>query len=321
MKHIRKILPIVLIVLMLFSLVGCASSNKFNDSFIGSDNFVSDNSYNSGGFNSSFDKGDYENTAKPSEEAPSGSQNADNETSNSQKYITTYRLTIETKKYDFVMNDIKESVSNLGGYIESENSRDYGSNRNTDLILRIPTKNVNEWLDKINDYGTITSKNQTTENVTLEYVDLESRLQAYKSERDVLFNLLEKAETLNDILMIQSQLTEVNYKIESHESRLRALDDLIDYTTITLNLREVEHESIVNPSFLERIQERFNDSIDTLKEFVENSVVFVIGCSPILFIWIIIIVAIAVTIRKIRVKGRKTKTQNIVEHNDEKKED
>lgn len=310
----KKLISIILVVWMIFSLVGCSSGSYTDRESL---DFVGSSSVNGSGFNSSYD-GNY---SESNEMKPSESQNAGNETSNSQKYITTYRLTIETKKYDSVMNDIKDSVSNLGGYIESENSRDYGSNRNTDLILRIPTKNVNEWLDKVNDYGTITSKNQTTENVTLEYVDVESRLQAYKSERDALFNLLEKAETLNDILMIQSQLTEINYKIESYESRLRALDDLIDYTTITLNLREVEHESIVNPSFFERIQERFNDSIDSLKNFVENSIVFVIGCSPILFIWIIIVVAIAVTIRKIRIKVNKTKTQNNIKNNDKTKED
>ena len=132
MKHFKKLIPILLVIVILFTLVGCGVSSKYDDGYS-----VSDSISNSG-FNSSYD---WSYSEDASEAAP---DYIDNETSNSQKFITTYKLTIETKKYNSAMTDIKDSVINLGGYIESENSYDYGYSRSTNLVLRIPTKNVNE---------------------------------------------------------------------------------------------------------------------------------------------------------------------------------
>ena len=57
---------------------------------------------------------------------------------------------------------------------------------------------------------------------------------------------MEQATNLSDVLQIQNRLTDVIYQIESYESRLRTYDNLIDFTTIDLTIREVEKDMVFN---------------------------------------------------------------------------
>ena len=57
---------------------------------------------------------------------------------------------------------------------------------------------------------------------------------------------MEQATNLSDVLQIQNRLTDVIYQIESYESRLRTYDNLIDFTTIDLTIREVEVDGVIN---------------------------------------------------------------------------
>ena len=86
----------------------------------------------------------------------------------------------------------------------------------------------------------VTHREIRTEDVTLNYVDMESRIEALKIEKKSLEKLLGEAKNLTDLFSIQERLTEVIYEIESYESQLRTYDNLIDYTTVTIYISEVE---------------------------------------------------------------------------------
>ena len=68
---------------------------------------------------------------------------------------------------------------------------------------------------------------------------------ALETEKASLEKLLAAAETLEDIIKIQDRLTDVIYEIESYQSQLRTYDNLIDFTTITIYISEVEKVSVV----------------------------------------------------------------------------
>ena len=75
--------------------------------------------------------------------------------------------------------------------------------------------------------------------MTLDYVDVESRKKMLETEQQRLLELLETAESLDDILTIESRLTEVQYELDSKESQLRTYDNQIDYSTVYLDIDEV----------------------------------------------------------------------------------
>ena len=77
----------------------------------------------------------------------------------------------------------------------------------------------------------------------MNYVDTETHLAALRTEQESLMRILADAETVEDLIAVQSRLSEVRYEIESYESVLRTYDDQIAMSTVTLRVQEVERET------------------------------------------------------------------------------
>ncbi len=233
-------------------------------------------------------------------EAPS--QNTQNE-----KIIKTVELSVETKEYEAYISALGSSVSAAGGYVETStanlgnNSR---YNRYATFTVRIPAANLEAFLSAAGEKGIITSKTENQQNVTLEYVDLESRIEAYKTEKATLTGLLEKAASLENVLAIQERLSEVNYQIETYTSQLKVLENRVSYSTVTLRINEVERVTEAKPTLWSRIKNRFLSNLDNLVDWVKDGVVAIVGGLPVIIpLGAAIFVAILI-IRKIIRKRR-----------------
>ena len=136
------------------------------------------------------------------------------------KLIRTFDMSIETKEFDEVLSGIQEKVQKLGGYIE-QSSLDGGSayysdyNRYSNMTVRIPSDKLDGFIENVKETANVTYISESTEDITLKYVDTESRKIALETERDRLLELLEKAETVEDIITIEGRLSEVRYQLES----------------------------------------------------------------------------------------------------------
>ena len=136
--------------------------------------------------------------------------------------------------------------------------------------------------------GNVTYRNIYTDDVTLSYVDTESHLKALRTEQETLLGLLEKAETVENIIAIQSRLSEVRYEIESYESRLRTYDDQIDYSTVYLNVSEVERETQVKEETPgEEISRRLSQNWEDLKEDVKRFGINFVSDLPYILVWVV----------------------------------
>ena len=220
----------------------------------------------------------------------------------SEKIIEYVTMQVQTTSFDDFTDEVQSKVAELGGYIERSNiegnSYNYiNSNRSARFVLRIPTGNKNEMTEYIGKSCTVVSKEVNTENVTLEYVDIESRISALNAEKEALESLLAKADSTSDIIAVQSALTDVIYQIESYSSRLRTFDNLVDYMTLTLNVFEVQRVSVTEKQgVFERIGtnlgENFEDIGNGLLEFfvwLISSIPYLLLIAVIVFIiWLII---------------------------------
>ena len=180
-------------------------------------------------------------------EAASGTGSVQVQEAQSQrKLIKTVEMDIETKEFDNVLSALESEVAALGGYIENSNTYNgssYSSHRETrwaDMTVRIPEEELDSFLNTVSDISNVTRRSDNVEDVTLAYVDLESHRDALRTEQTRLLELLEQAETIEDIITIESRLSEVRYQLESMESQLRTYDNKIDYSTVYLNISEVE---------------------------------------------------------------------------------
>lgn len=196
------------------------------------------------------------NTSMDSEMAGKEETVSDNINLSEQKMIITWNLSLETEQYDKVITSIQEQAKSLTGYIESEDECKGTSDlRQNSLTIRIPADHLDDWMTATENFGTITSKSKTQQNVTLDYIDTESRVKSLRAEQTALMVMLEKASKLSDIIAIREQLQNINYQIDSYESQLRYMQNDVDYATINLSITEVNRELSEDISFSSRIAE------------------------------------------------------------------
>lgn len=230
------------------------------------------------------------------------------------KLIRTFDINIQTKEFDNVLNGIQTKVQELGGYIE-QSSLDGGSayyssyNRYSNMTVRIPSDKLDLFVENVKESANVTYISESTEDITLKYVDTESRKIALETERDRLLELLEKAETVEDIITIEGRLSEVRYQLESYASQLRTYDNQVDYSTVYINISEVDRETKVEPkTFWEEVTDEFGDSLYGIGRGAKNFAIWFLGSSPYLVLWAVVIAAVVLVLKAIGKKKQLKKT-------------
>lgn len=230
-------------------------------------------------------------TASNTESAAGAAVEKGNEVSNdiaSRKLIKTYHLSFETEAFDEAKAQLEQLMGLTGAYAESADLSVASWNhnfRNYYLTIRVPSDKTEAFLNQSSSFGTLTNRSEQIEDVTLDYVDIEAHKESLQVEYDRVVELLKEAEDLEQILLLESKLSDLRYRLDSYESRLRTYDNLIDYTTIYLSIQEVRREE--PKTFGERISSGFATSIENLGNAFINLIVFIV--SNILTITVVIV--------------------------------
>ena len=229
------------------------------------------------------------------------------------KWIITIDMNVETDDLDALMEGLDKKINALGGYVEDQNIHNgssYSSRRyrNANLTVRIPDEKVTEFTQEVQDSANVVSQNLNREDITLKYVATSSRVTALETEQARLLELLEQAETMEDLLEIEARLTDVRYELENYASQLRLYDNQIDYATIYLFIEEVqEYTPVEEPTFWERITEGFSDSLEGLGEGFVDFIVWLVTSSPYLVVFGILALVILLLVKRIRKINAKKK--------------
>ena len=232
------------------------------------------------------------------------------------KLICNVSMHLETREFDALTKSISDAVTFFGGYMEqsdvSGNSlywSDERSSRCSNLTARIPENKLDAFLTEVSGQGNVTYKNESVQDVTLQYTDITSRKKTLQMEQDRLWELLEKAESIDAVIALEARLSEVRYQLESIESQLRTLDNQIVYSTVYLSIQEVQVLTSTDPDTIPvRIQKGLSRSFNTLKISSVDFLVWFISSLPILAVFAVL-VFIAVIILKKPLKRRKTRKQ------------
>ena len=117
---------------------------------------------------------------------------------------------------------------------------------------------------------------------------------------------------MDDVIKIQSRLTEVIYEIESYESKLRTYDNLIEYTTVTVNIYEVEKVAIVEKqNAWQKIWNNLkNNTQDIISGLVSLFVFFVSAIPYLIILGLLLIVVVVLYKKKKRNKLKSNQEQN-----------
>ena len=210
---------------------------------------------------------------------------ASTRTADSAKIIYTANLTLETRDYDTARAALDAALSDADGYMESSSEyTNTDSTRSVSLTLRVPQDSYKSFLAAAAQSGSVTYQNQQAEDITTRYMDTEARLASLTAQRTRLQELQAQADTLADLLEIESSLSDVQYQIESWQSQLDWYSNQVSCCTVYITLNEVETLTPTSTSFGAKLLAALRNGWTGFVSGAQAVAVFLVGAWPAILI-------------------------------------
>jgi len=234
----------------------------------------------------------------------------DGEVSGSGQYIVANaNLYLQTKKYDDLNSDIAEKLAELQGYVENKSENAYDWGRSLSMAVRVPSENgkLDEFINALEKNGTITSRDVAYNNITDEMIETGSRKNALEAEEKALLEILEKAQTVDEIIKLRDRLSNVRGELESYMLKLQKLNNQVQYSTVYINIQEVEQIKAPSESFAALAGSGFIRSLKNVGVGIRGFIIGFIASIP----YFVVVVAVAVPVLLIIKRIRKRKKATI----------
>lgn len=298
----KKLLALALTLLLMLSLTACGSSSK-----AAADTAAIDDSYYATTEEAYWDSA----PAAPAEAAKmkgAGDNGFTGSASQPAKMIYTANYEMETTEFEGSAEALSQLVESMGGYFENRSVNNYGGGyRYANYTIRIPAEKYSAFCAAAGDRFHVRNFNENADDISEVYYDTQSRLETAQIKLERLQTLLKQASSMEDIITIESAISEVEYTIESLSGTLKHYDAQVDYATVYIGLSEVYQLSgtVSAPlSFGEKLSDSFRDGFRSVGRFCEGLVMAVAYAWVYLLAIAVVVVAVVRIARKRRAKRK-----------------
>ncbi|MBE5805042.1 MAG: DUF4349 domain-containing protein [Clostridiales bacterium] len=226
------------------------------------------------------------------------------ETSPEKKIIRTASLNIATQAFDESLAALKQLCEEKGGWIANVYENADSARRTASLTMRIPSTELDAFLDGVGDTGRITWRSESADDVTESYYDTMARLETQQALKDRLLALVTEAADLRDLLELESEIADTQYQIDRLQAQLNSTDRQVDYATVDVSLREeIPSDSLITKerTFGERLMDAIETGWEAFTEFLGDMVVFLAASFP----FVLVIAVVVIVVKVIRKRRRK----------------
>lgn len=234
---------------------------------------------------------------------------ADEETGNTtdsdslQKIIKSGNISMEVDDLEETVTEIKSFISQYEGQIISIEQYSSQDNKQAYISLKVPSNNYDKMHDSLISLGSITSDTTSTDDVTEEFIDLNARLDMLKDSKEAYTRLLEKAETVEEILQVERELERIVYEIESTQGRIDYINNQVNMSRFRISIKEKTATEFEGINFFDRVKFALKDGFNSMLNFLVNLVIFLIWILP--FVPFILILYFVIKKFTKFIKGRK----------------
>jgi hypothetical protein len=226
-------------------------------------------------------------------------------------------LSIVVKDPETSMTSISKLAEEMGGFVVSSNLYQAYTNNGipvpeAGIVIRVPAEKLNDTLEKIKaDAVEVQSENQSGQDVTSEYVDLESQLKNLEAAEKQLTEIMSKAEKTEDVLNVFNQLTSIRGQIESIKGQMKYFQESAALSAVTVRL--VAEETVQPIEVLGwkpegTLRDAVQDLIYFWQDFVDFLIRFAVNFLPkLLTIGVVFGLPIWLIVRAVRKANRKRK--------------
>lgn len=177
------------------------------------------------------------------------------------KIIKNATINVEVKDFQKFYSTFRQNIRNIGGYVAQEEQNQSEYKIESTIVIKIPVEQFENAISiLISGVEKINERKISSQDVTTEYVDTRSRIEAKKQFRNRYMDLLKQAKNMEEILSVQSQINDIQEEIESATGRMNYLGQSSAFSTINLTYYQVLDSSAkedASPSFGSKITEAF----------------------------------------------------------------
>ncbi|MDR1735084.1 MAG: DUF4349 domain-containing protein [Oscillospiraceae bacterium] len=302
----RKLLPVLLCLILPLLSVLAACSNTAKDQaeslLPATEQWAAYDSTGNAGAGLSVENYALMQNAKSGEEVAEASADGSNAEG---RYVTaTASVDLQTRMYDAFVSSIQAKLDEVGGYIESNNEYNYDSGRNAYYVIRVPAERLDAFLDGLSANATVISRSVQLTDITDNMIQTGSRKKALEAEEKALLSILEKAETVDEIIKVQDRLSQVRAELESYTQSLAHLQNLVQYSTVNMSIQEVERITTPKQTFGALAGSGFVNSLKNVGAGLRNFAIWLISIVPYLVLIVVVAVPCFFLLRSLRRKRK-----------------
>lgn len=218
-------------------------------------------------------------------------------------------LNLRVKNFETARKGLEEKAKDYDGYLVQSSSNAYdGEQQSGTMTFRIPEEHFQAFLNDAEGLSVeVNSREVSGEDVTEEFVDLESRLKSKRVVEARLLAFMSDAQKTDDLLKISTDLATVQEEIDKIAGRKKFLENQTAFSTVSITLEEnaITIPKIDNDNLntWQKIKKQFADNINTLLAIGSGITVFLIGNLPILLIVGLVAVAVFFIIKKLNTRS------------------
>lgn len=292
----KKVLIIILSAICILGLAACSNSDEESGGallgFMSNDSSAPGSAPSGGMINS--DSARYESAELSVEQA--------------RKLIRNANMTIEAEDAAELFKNLTEFNNAMGGYEFSSSTFHHDTYSTVEAVLKVPPHRLDEFMNFAGENGRIVRSSTTSDDVTEQYFDMQTRVESRRRSLESYYVLLENADNLNDILNLQRTIDGIIEDIEAFEGRLRVLDNLVEMATVSLYIsqrndpvleerREIDWSALSLDDMGYFIRTGFISVINVIAAVVQWILIAVLVTSP---IWLIVLIVSVIVIHRRR---------------------
>lgn len=204
-----------------------------------------------------------------------------------QKLVRTVSLTLRTTAFDNDLESVQALLEGLGGYVENlyqYGDVESGDTRTASLSMRVPSENLDAFLDGMEGVGRVTDRSESVTDMTVQYTDNQTRLETLYAKRERLNQLMAQAQEVSDLIELETAIADTQYEIERYETSQRDIDRRVDMSAVNVTLLEespAQSATAEDIGLGERLGAALRASLRWLGGFLRNMLVFATMILPV----------------------------------------
>jgi len=151
-------------------------------------------------------------------------------------------ISVASGSFDSRLAAVRALVESEQGFISGTEAQ---ANPEVDQHIRsgmvtfmVPSGRFDDAIDQLSRLGTVQNEHISGQDVSAQYVDLQARLANQEAQRDAMLVLLKRAQSISDIIAIQTQLGQITQQVEELKGQIQYLDHNTSFSTISVNIIE-----------------------------------------------------------------------------------